>query len=320
MMPRPDQHGKEPLIFLMGATASGKSGLAIALAQRFPLEIVNADSVQVYRGLEIGSAKPDAATRRRTPHHLLDLVEPDDPFSADRYRVAAAAVIAACRKRGTVPLLVGGTGLYFRAVERGLATFPSPDPEIRQRLRREGERSGWAALHARLADIDPERAAQVTPGDGQRVVHALAVFETTGRTLSAWHRQQPPPPPFSILKLAPEWPVAALNARIDQRFEQMMARGLLAETATLLQRGYDVDLPAMKAVGTRQLVAHLTGALPLVEAVEWAKRESRRYAKRQRTWLRREAGLIMLPGDPFEEALARAAALVQGFLLRHGLT
>ncbi len=315
MMPRPDPDSKEPLIFLMGATASGKSELAMRLTEKYPLEIVNADSVQVYRHLDIGSAKPDADTRRRYPHHLIDLVEPDDPFSADRYRQAAETVIAACRDRGTVPLFVGGSGLYFRAVERGLALFPSPDPAIRQRIRRQGESLGWPHLHETLARVDPQRAAQITINDGQRIIHALAVWESSGRTLSDWYRQQPAPPAHDILKLARQWPVATLNDRIDRRFDRMMAQGLLEETAALLARGHDPALPAMKAVGYRQLLAHLTDEMPLSEAVEWAKRESRRYAKRQRTWLRREPGLIEQPAAEIKKMMA----LVGDFLEKRGV-
>ena len=303
MMPRPNQDSKEPLIILMGATASGKTELALTLAETYPLEIVNADSVQVYRHLDIGSAKPDIETRRRVPHHLLDLVEPDDPFSADRYRVAAEDVIVGCRRRGTVPLFVGGSGLYFRAVERGLAVFPSPDPTIRQHIRQQGEQLGWLHLHKKLSQLDPERAAQITPGDGHRSVHVLAVYETSGHTLSQWYRQQPPPPSYAIFKMARQWPVETLYNRINHRFDQMMGQGLLEETAALLAKGYDANLPAMKAVGYRQLLAHLTEKMPLPEAVEWAKRESRRYAKRQRTWLRREPGLVDLSNDEIEKTV-----------------
>ena len=304
MMPIVNTIGKAVVIFLMGPTASGKSALALTLARRHPLEIVNADSVQIYRGLDIGSAKPDAEERAQVPHHLLDQTDPDDPWSADRYRDAAWRVIERCHQRHTVPLFVGGSGLYFRAVAQGMVRLPPVDPAIRHRLREAGENLGWPALHDRLARVDPQRAARLSPRDGQRIGMALAVFEATGKPLSAWYRVQPPPPPFTILKLARRWHRETLYARIDQRFDQMMARGLLQEAAGLLAQGYDRDLPAMKAVGYRQLFHHLDGTITLAEAVETAKRQSRRYAKRQMTWLRREPGLVWLDSEtPGEEAL-----------------
>lgn len=296
-----------PIIFLMGPTASGKSALALALAKRFPLEIVNADSVQIYRELVVGSAKPDAWERQQVPHHLLDVTSPDQPCSVDHYRERAWHVIAACRQRGSVPLFVGGSGLYFRAVAQGLVRMPPMDPAIRQRLREEGIREGWPMLHQRLCRVDPDLAARLAPGDGQRITQGLAVFLATGRTLSQWQKEQPPPPPFDILKMARLWPRAQLYARIDTRFDTMMAQGLREEAQGLLSNGYDRTLPAMKAVGYRQLFPFLEGAISLSEAVETAKRESRRYAKRQMTWLRREAGLHWLPPEGHAEAMALAA-------------
>ncbi|MEO5352897.1 MAG: tRNA (adenosine(37)-N6)-dimethylallyltransferase MiaA [Magnetococcus sp. XQGC-1] len=293
----------------MGPTASGKSALSLSLARRFPLEIVNADSVQLYRGLEIGSAKPTAWERQQAPHHLLDVTTPDQPFSADRYREAAWAVMEGCWQRERVPLLVGGSGLYFRAVAQGLVLIPPMDPAIRQALRAEGEAVGWPVLHRRLQGVDPVLAARLSPGDGQRISQGLAVYAVTGRPLSQWQQEQPPPPAFSILKLARLWPRAALYARIDARFEQMLAQGLLAEARQLLAT-YDPELPAMKAVGYRQLFPHLEGRISLEEAVELAKRESRRYAKRQMTWLKQERDLHWLPPEGDQEAVA----LVEAFL------
>ncbi len=302
------------LIFLMGPTASGKSSLALALAEYFSLEIVNADSVQLYRGLEIGSAKPTPWERQRVVHHLLDVTTPDQPYSADRYREAAWAVVADCQQRGRVPLFVGGSGLYFRAVEQGLVLIPPLDPAIRQALKEEGARVGWPVLHQRLAQMDPVLAARLTPNDGQRISQGLAVQMATGRPLSQWQQEQPPPPPFAILKLARLWSREALYARIDARFLQMMAQGLLAEARQLWEAGYDPTLPAMKAVGYRQLFPALEGRMAVAEAVVLAQRESRRYAKRQMTWLRRESDLHWLPPEGEEEAMG----LVAGFLGREG--
>ncbi|MEO5341675.1 MAG: tRNA (adenosine(37)-N6)-dimethylallyltransferase MiaA [Magnetococcus sp. MYC-9] len=298
------------LIFLMGPTASGKSALALSLAKRFPLEIVNADSVQLYQGLTIGAAKPTPEERRQAPHHLLDLTTPDQPYSADRYREAVWKIVGECQQRGTVPTLVGGSGLYFRAVAQGLVLIPAMDPAIRREIQEEGGRLGWPALHQRLQQLDPLLAARLSPADGQRISQGLAVLAATGRPLSQWQREQPPPPPFAILKLALHWPREQLYARIDARFEQMMAQGLLEEARQLWAAGHDPDLPAMKAVGYRQLFAFLTGHMGLAEAVEWAKRESRRYAKRQLTWLRRETDLHWLSPEDEHEAVV----LLENFL------
>ncbi|MBF0095705.1 MAG: tRNA (adenosine(37)-N6)-dimethylallyltransferase MiaA [Magnetococcales bacterium] len=294
----------------MGPTASGKSALAMHLAQAFAMEIVNADSVQLYRGLAIGSAKPSLEERQLVPHHLLDLTTPDHPFSADRYREMAWQIIAECQQRRRTPLFVGGSGLYFRAVASGLVLIPPMDPVIRQRIKEEGVCWGWPVMHQRLRQVDPELAARLTLNDGQRISQGLAVHAATGRPLSQWQREQPPPPPFSILKMAPLWPREQLYARIEARFDLMMEQGLLEEARHLLQAGYDRQLPAMKAVGYRQLFPYLEGELSLVEAVLLAKQESRRYAKRQMTWLRKEADLRWLP----PEGVAEATCLVADFL------
>ena len=300
------------LIFLMGPTASGKSSLALALADLFPLDIVNADSVQVYQGLEIGSAKPSAWERRRVPHHLFDLVPPDQPYSVDRYRQRAWQVIASCEQRGRTPLFVGGSGLYFRAVEEGLVHIPAIDPAIRQRLRQEGEQVGWPLLHRRLCAVDPILAARLAPRDGQRITHGLSVFIATGRPLSQWQKEQPAAPNFTILKMARLWPRALLYARIDARFDRMLSQGLLEEVKGLWACGHDRALPALKAVGYRQLFPYVEGHVALTEAVASAKRESRRYAKRQMTWLRRETGLHWLP----PEGHTMATTLVADFMGR----
>ncbi len=296
----------------MGPTASGKSALSLSLASRFPLEIVNADSVQLYRGLEIGSAKPTLWERQQVPHHLLDVTTPDRPYSADLYREAAWAVMEGCWQRGKIPLFVGGSGLYLRAVAQGLVLIPPMDPAIRQALREEGAVLGWPVLHQRLQQVDPELAARLSPADGQRISQGLAVQCVTGRPLSQWQREQPPPPAFSILKLARLWPRELLYARIDLRFEQMLAQGLLAEVRALWET-YDPELPVMKAVGYRQLFLYLRGQVSLAEAVELAKRESRRYAKRQMTWLRKEADLHWLPPEGDQEAVA----LIDAFLKKN---
>lgn len=305
-----------PLLFLMGPTGSGKTTLALEIAERFGLEIVNADSVQVYREFSLGSAKPTAEEQARVVHHLLDCVSAAEVFSADRYREMAWALIKTRARQGVSPLLfVGGSGLYFRAVEKGLARMPPMDEAVRARLRQEGTELGWPALHQRLAGIDPPLAARLPPNDSQRICHGLTVFEVTGKTLTQWHADQPPPPPFTLLKMALAWPRERLNQRIEARLDQMIDAGFLEEAAALLTR-FDRSHPAMKAVGYRQLFACLDGTLSRAEAIAWAKQESRRYAKRQMTWLRREENLLWIPWDQTEQAMVA----VEAFLRRYRLS
>ncbi|WP_158089480.1 tRNA (adenosine(37)-N6)-dimethylallyltransferase MiaA [Magnetofaba australis] len=301
----------------MGPTASGKTGLALTLAQQLNGQIVNADSVQVYRRLTIGAAKPTTAERAAVPHHLIDVAEPDDPFSVGRYRDAAVEIIDALHAQGVLPLLVGGTNLWLRALEQGIADMPEVPAAIRDDLMQQVWGDGLAPLYARLQQVDPEWAAHVTPGDTQRIVRALSVFDASGVPLSQWiAQQQAEPCPYAILKLAPIWPREVLYARINQRFDQMMEEGFLAECAELAAAGYDRNLPALKAVGYRQLLAHVDGAVDLATAVEDGKRESRRYAKRQSTWLAREPELHRL--EP-QTAAAEALKLARAFLADHPL-
>ncbi|MBF0194551.1 MAG: tRNA (adenosine(37)-N6)-dimethylallyltransferase MiaA [Magnetococcales bacterium] len=295
------KHNK-PVIYLMGPTASGKTGLSLDIAKRFDLEIINTDSVQVYREFTIGSAKPTKAEQTRVVHHLLDQVSAREVFSADRYRAAAWDLIDEFHGQKTVPFFVGGSGMYFRAVEKGLAVMPPMDIEIREGIKQEGLSLGWPVLHERLAEVDPELAARLPPTDSQRICHGLTVYAATGKTLSQWHRLQPPPPDFTILKMALDWPREKLNGRINLRFDQMLKEGLLEEVEYIL-KNFKRDHPAMKAVGYRQLFAYFDGEVSLDEAIEWGKRESRRYAKRQMTWLRREEGVKWIPWDRPELAV-----------------
>ncbi|MBF0625773.1 MAG: tRNA (adenosine(37)-N6)-dimethylallyltransferase MiaA [Magnetococcales bacterium] len=298
----------------MGPTATGKTGLALELARRFPLEIVNADSIQVYRGMDIGSAKPTLAEQADVPHHLLDVTTPDDPFSAERYRRAALAAAATCRARGQVPLVVGGSGLYLRALASGLAPIPRVPEALRRAIHRVGVEEGWPVLYERLRGLDPEVARNITPNDPQRIVRALAVRAATGRCLSDWWREPHGGLVGPVLKLVLEGPREVLYERIERRMANMMAQGFLDEAAALLARGYARTLPAMKAVGYRQLFRHLDGELTLAEAVELAVRETRRYAKRQLTWLRAERNLVTLPAFPAVAGLAMATDRVAAFL------
>ena len=282
---------KPAAIFLMGPTASGKTDLAVELVRRLPCDIVSVDSAMVYRGMDIGTAKPDAATLAEAPHRLIDICDPAEAFSAARFRERALAEIEDILVAGRIPLLVGGTMLYFRALEQGLSPLPSADPELRERLQAEMAEQGLAALHARLADIDPVAAARIAPGDPQRILRALEVFELTGEPLSSWfERPQEDELPFRPVKLvlAPA-DRALLHERIAVRFRHMLDAGLLDEVARLRGRGdLHADLPSMRAVGYRQAWAHLAGELDFEEMVERGIIATRQLAKRQFTWLRKE--------------------------------
>lgn len=275
----------------MGPTASGKTALACTLADRFPVDLVSVDSALVYRGLDIGSAKPDAATLARYPHALIDIRDPAQPYSAADFRTDACAAMAAISARGRIPLLVGGTGLYFRALQQGLSALPEADPAVRERLGAEAAERGWPALHARLAEVDPVAAARIGPNDAQRIQRALEVFELTGRPLSelqgAQSRQRFP---WRVLKLA-LLPAdrAPLHARIAERFDAMLRAGFLDEVRALRARGnLHADLPAIRAVGYRQAWQHLDGQFDVAELRDRGIFATRQLAKRQITWLRSE--------------------------------
>lgn len=279
----------------MGPTASGKTSLAVELVQRFPLDIISVDSALVYRGMDIGTAKPDADTLARAPHRLIDLRDPDQPYSAAEFRADALREMAEITASGRVPLLVGGTMLYFRALEHGLARMPAADEEVRRAIEARARRLGWPALHAELAEHDPETAARIEPTDPQRIQRALEVFKLTGRPLSEWHRrEQTDPFPYRVLKIivAPT-DRAELHRRIEQRFDAMMADGFEAEARALHDDdAFDPELPAMRAVGYRQAWPWLEGQEDRAAFRAKALAATRQLAKRQLTWLRREQGAL----------------------------
>ena len=290
----------------MGPTASGKSALALALAQRFPAEIVSVDSAQVYRGMDIGTAKPDVEVRQRIPHHLIDIIDPVESYSAARFRADALAAVAAIRARGKVPLLVGGTMLYFKTLIDGLSTLPPADPAIRARLDARAAREGWPALHAELARVDAASAARVKPTDAQRIQRALEVYAASGTPLSRLQGAR-----AADAQLGPVVPVALLppdrarlHAAIADRFDAMLAAGLVDELRRLRGRfALRPELPSMRSVGYRQAWAFLDGAIdaPTLRATGIAA--TRQLAKRQFTWLRALAATAFdatsptLPGD-----------------------
>lgn len=300
-------------VLLMGPTGSGKSALALQLAARWPVEIVSVDSAMVYRGLDIGSSKPEPAQRAIAPHHLIDICDPAEPYSAGRFLRDANALIGAVRARGRVPLLVGGTMLYFRSLTRGLAPLPEADAATRARIDRRAAELGWPALHAELARRDPVAAARIRPLDAQRIQRAMEVIEITGQPLSTLQAAARPAPwRFAAFALMP-MPRDELYRAIDARFERMMAAGLLDEVRRLHARGdLDPQLPSLRAVGYRQLWQHLAGECSLAAAVAAGQRATRHLARRQLIWLRADKPVEWLNGlsdqelAPLHRALERA--------------
>jgi tRNA dimethylallyltransferase len=303
--------------FLMGPTASGKTALACALAERFPLGLISVDSALVYRGFDIGSAKPDAATLARFPHRLIDIRDAAQPYSAAEFAVDALRAMREISAGGSIPLLVGGTGLYFRALQGGLSDLPAADADVRARIAREAQQSGWPALHARLTRLDPAAAERIRPGDAQRIQRALEVIELTGKPLSSQQGGIRQRFGYRVLKLAlvPE-DRAVLHARIAQRIDAMLAHGFLDEVRALRSRGdLRADLPALRAVGYRQAWQHLEGRYGADEFRERAIFATRQLAKRQITWLRAELDAQWL--DPVATPPAAAAGCaIEAFIRR----
>lgn len=282
-----------PLICLMGPTGAGKTACALALAREFPIEVVSVDSAQVYRGLDIGTAKPDPAERRRLPHHLVDVCDPAEAYSAARFAEAARLAVADIRARGRTPLLVGGTGLYLRALLEGLSSLPAADPVVRAALQAELARDGAPALHARLCTIDPRSAGRIHPHDPQRILRALEVHAQCGIPLSVLQDgvRNPPPDWTPVIWVIAPSVRATLHARLARRFEDMLARGFVNEVAGLRARSdLTQDKPALRAVGYRAAWRHLAGELAHDAMVETAVTATRQLAKRQLTWFRAVPG------------------------------
>ena len=288
-----------PLVCLMGPTASGKTDLAMYLYDQFPCELVSVDSVLVYRGMDIGSAKPDAQTLQRYPHHLIDMLDPAEPYSAARFRDDALALIQDITARGRVPLLVGGTMLYFKALAGGLASMPSADPVVRASIEAMALEQGWPAVHAALAQVDPASAERIHPNDPQRISRAYEVFLGSGITLTQWHERQHAEKaadqtpgsgvlPYTVryLAVAPR-ERSVLHERIAERFSLMLQQGLISEVEAMHARGdLDVSMPSIRAVGYRQVWDYLEGRLSYEQMHERGVIATRQLAKRQFTWLR----------------------------------
>jgi len=281
-----------PAVFLMGPTAGGKTDLAVELVRCLPMEIVSVDSALVYRGMDIGTAKPGPEVLAQAPHRLIDFLDPGEAYSAARFRDDTLREMEDIRAAGRVPLLVGGTMLYFRALEHGLSELPAADEELRVRLEREAAERGWEVMHARLAEVDPDAAARIHPNDPQRIQRALEVYELTGRSLTTLCAEAVPEPfPYRAIKLAVAPPDRAeLHRRIAVRFRTMLEHGFISEVEALRARGdLNPDLPAMRAVGYRQVWNFLAGQCSYEEMVERGIVATRQLAKRQFTWLRADA-------------------------------
>ena len=287
-------------VLLMGPTATGKSALAVALAEALGGEIVTVDSAQVYRGMDIGTAKPDAATRARLPHHLIDLIDPTQAYSAARFCAEATEAMAAIRMRGRLPILAGGTMLYFKALTEGLSALPRADPAIRAAIDAEAAREGWPGMHAQLARVDPVAAARLAPGDSQRIQRALEVWRLTGQPLSSWQGRRAPSAGGDAIRVAlvPE-DRARLHREIAARFEAILAAGLVDELAALRSRhALEASMPSMRCVGYRQAWRYLDGEIDREGLRQTGIAATRQLAKRQMTWLRSTPARAFDPWAP----------------------
>jgi tRNA dimethylallyltransferase len=301
---------RPPAVFLMGPTASGKTSLALQLSRALPCEIVSVDSALVYRGMDVGTAKPTPAELAVTPHRLIDIRDPVEPYSAARFREDALREMADIVDAGHVPLLVGGTMLYFRALEHGLAELPEADPVVRAGIDRSARELGWAAMHERLAALDPESARRIHPNDPQRIQRALEVFQISGRTMTELCRRDTAHRvPYRLLKLAmAPRERRVLYERIERRFREMLVAGFEDEVRHLRARGdLDSGLPSVRAVGYRQMWDYLEGRCGYDDMVQRGISATRQLAKRQLTWLRADPQVLWLDADegtPFAPALA----------------
>jgi tRNA dimethylallyltransferase len=278
------------IVVIVGPTASGKSAVALELAGRFGAEIINADSMQVYTYMDIGTAKPSLEERQRVRHHLVDILYPDEEFSAALFREEAQQAIRDVDARGRKAMVVGGTGLYIKALTSGLIRGGEVDPAIREQLHAEAQGSGRERLYMRLREVDPVTAARLHPHDTYRIIRALEVYERTGQPISALRqRHHFQEVPYRVLSIGLMLEREELYQRIDGRVDEMMCKGLKEEVQRILERGYSPTLKALQSLGYKQMVAHLQGAYDLTEAVRRIKRDTRRYARRQITWFKADA-------------------------------
>jgi tRNA dimethylallyltransferase len=300
--------------FIVGPTGAGKTAFAIELAERLGAEIVNADSRQIYRGMDIGTAKPVAADRARVAHHLVDRLDPNQPINVAEFARLAREAIADIETRGKRAIVVGGSGLYLRVLRGGIFPAPAATPAIRTELAAQAARAGLRQMHERLREVDPEAAARIHPHDKTRILRALEVYQSSGAPISGYQRQHAfGTRNFDCLTLGLTLPRPDLYAAIDRRFDEMIAAGIVAEVSALLAAGYDPGAPPLSTIGYRELAAYLRGEVTLEAAVEGAKRESRRLAKRQLTWFRADREIVWIdPRTGLGEALRRFESFFAG--------
>jgi len=310
---------KRPLLVIAGPTGVGKTATAVALAARVPLEVISADSRQVYRGMDLATGKPTLEERRAVPHHLIDIVDPDDRYHAARFRAEAQALVAAVHERGRLPAVVGGTGFYIRALLRGLDPAPPADPQFRRELDALAAREGREALHARLRREAPVLARRLHPNDAVRIVRALERLRAQGAAASEQVRWTQPDSSYDAVYVGLTMERAALRERLAARAAAMVAAGLAGEVRGLLARGYDPTLPAMQGIGYREFVQVVQGTLAEGEALRVMQRDTMRYARRQWTWFAREPGVqwldLPLAGGPEGAAVIIERRLRQGGLI-----
>lgn len=299
------------LVIVLGPTAIGKSEAALALAPLVSAEIVNADSQQVYRYMDIGTGKPSVAERKRVRHHLVDIINPDEEFNAAIFRGLATAAIADIQERGKQVIVCGGTGLYLKALTHGLFTGPAQDLAIRERLNAEADRAGLTSLYRRLESVDPQAMTRIHPNDRQRIVRALEVFELTGRAISDWQKEHAfAESIFATLKIGLQRERAELYERINDRCDRMIADGFMDEVRALLKKGYGFDLKPLQTIGYRHMGLVIRGETPADEALALMKRDTRRLAKQQLTWFRSDRDIQWFHPDEKENI----QAAVENFL------
>ena len=299
---------KPKLVIVLGPTAVGKSEVALQLAQSIDSEIVNADSQQVYRYMDIGTGKPSLDDQQRVRHHLIDVVDPDEEFNAALYRRLATEAIEDIQRRGKTALVCGGTGLYLKALTHGLFTGPGQDPDLRRTLEQEINDNGLAPMYQRLVDIDPSVLSSIHPNDRQRIIRALEVYRITGKPISAWQKEHAfQEESFEVLKIGLMRERAELYDLINQRSERMMEAGLLDEVRGLISRGYSLELKPLRSVGYRQMGEVVQGAKNVVEALDGMKQETRRLAKRQLTWYRADTDIHWYHPEKQQDEILSAA-------------
>lgn len=302
---------KPKVIVICGATGIGKTSVGLDLAEKLGGEIVSADSMQIYRYMDIGTAKPTPAELAQVPHHMIDIVDPDEEYDAVQFSKQARDRIAEITKRGRVPFIVGGTGLYIKALLHGLFQSRPVEPKIRNRLKKEAEETGSKAFHERLQQLDPDTAARLHPNDSYRILRALETIESTGKSISELHQEHGfEDDPFDALKIGLQMDRQKLYTRIDQRVDLMIEAGLVNEVKKLLEMGYTAELKSMLSIGYRHVVEFMSEKLPWDECLRTLKRDTRRFAKRQFTWFGADRQIQWYAPDQLNEI----ARLVEGFL------